>query len=523
MSSDSPGAGVEAAPAAIVPRWEWRTFDVDDSAFSGRASDSVQESDELYLLSRQSDASVKVRSELMDVKRLERVNDDGLEQWMPVMKARFPIAADDVGFVLTTLGVAAPSLARPEYTLDQLVAEVVKPAPELLAVGVHKQRRHYLIDGCMAELTEVRTGAGAVSTIAVESEDPGLVVETVRRLGLGSRRNVNLPRGLKTLHSFGARRYAVIDIGTNSVKFHIGERSADGEWRTIVDRAEVSRLGEGLEQTGRLAPAAIERTADAVAVMSKEAQDREVDAIAAVGTAGLRIAANSAAFVDAVQARSGIEVEVISGEEEARLAYLAAISGLGVREGSLVVFDTGGGSSQFTFGAGATVDERFSVNVGAVRFTEQFGLDGVVPEDVLAAALDAISADLAQLEGRATPDALVAMGGAVTNLAAVKHELSTYDPEVVQGTVLDRAEVDRQIELYRTRTSEDRRTIVGLQPKRAEVILAGACIVRTVLEKLGCDALTVSDRGLRHGLIEERFDAGSPVHESVHATNEGAP
>src|SRR5207342_2318751 len=98
-------------------------------------------------------------------------------------------------------------------------------------------------------------------------------------------------------------------------------------------------------------------------------------------------------------------------------------------------------------------------------------------------------------------DALVAMGGAVTNLAAVKHELATYDPEVVQGAVLDRAEVDRQIELYRTRTSEERRSIVGLQPKRAEVILAGACIVRAVLEKLGSDSLTVSDRGLRHGLL----------------------
>ena len=99
------------------------------------------------------------------------------------------------------------------------------------------------------------------------------------------------------------------------------------------------------------------------------------------------------------------------------------------------------------------------------------------------------------------------MGGAVTNLAAVKHELATYDPDVVQGAVLDRAEIDRQIELYRTRTSEQRRSIVGLQPKRADVILAGACIVRTVLAKLGCDALTVSDRGLRHGLLEERFGA----------------
>ena len=169
------------------------------------------------------------------------------------------------------------------------------------------------------------------------------------------------------------------------------------------------------------------------------------------------------------------------------------------------MFDTGGGSSQFTFGHGEQVDERFSVNVGATRFTERYGLDGVVSADELASALDAIATDLARLDGRPAPDSLVGMGGAVTNLTAVKHGLAEYDPTVVQGTVLDLAEIDRQIELYRTRTADERRKIVGLQPKRAEVILAGACIVRTVLTKLGRDSLTVSDRGLRHGLLVERF------------------
>ena len=97
------------------------------------------------------------------------------------------------------------------------------------------------------------------------------------------------------------------------------------------------------------------------------------------------------------------------------------------------------------------------------------------------------------------------MGGAVTNLAAVRHGLTTYDPEVIQGTVLDRAEIDRQIELYRGLDAAGRRGIPGLQPARAEVILAGACIVRTIIDKLGADAVTVSDRGLRHGVLHERF------------------
>jgi exopolyphosphatase/guanosine-5'-triphosphate,3'-diphosphate pyrophosphatase len=171
----------------------------------------------------------------------------------------------------------------------------------------------------------------------------------------------------------------------------------------------------------------------------------------------------------------------------------------------VVVFDTGGGSSQFTFGREDQVDERFSVNVGAVRFTERFGLDGVVDEETVAAAREAIAADLERLRGRPSPDHVVGMGGAVTNLTAVKHELETYDPSVIQGAKLEAAEVDRQIELYRTKTADERREIAGLQPKRAEVILAGALIVRTVLAELGGDSLTVSDRGLRHGVLAERF------------------
>jgi exopolyphosphatase/guanosine-5'-triphosphate,3'-diphosphate pyrophosphatase len=210
-------------------------------------------------------------------------------------------------------------------------------------------------------------------------------------------------------------------------------------------------------------------------------------------------------LVDAARNRTGVKIDVIDGDEEGRLAYLAVKSGLGLGSGSLVVFDTGGGSSQFTFGTGDRVDERFSVNVGAARFTERFGLDGVVEEGTLAATFEAIGADLVKLSGRPTPESLVGMGGAVTNLTAVKLELTAYDPDAVQGAILDRGEIDRQIELYRTRTAAQRREIVGLQPKRAEVILGGACIVRTVLSKLGRDSLTVSDRGLRHGLIVERF------------------
>jgi exopolyphosphatase/guanosine-5'-triphosphate,3'-diphosphate pyrophosphatase len=479
-------------------RWEWRTF---GEAFGPAVErlaalepERVQESDELYLLTGAEIDTVKVRDGLMDVKRLERTSDEGLEQWVPVLKAPFPLAAADARVVLDALRLTGEA-----HTLDELVDRGV------VALEVHKRRRRYTVGGCTTELTDVRTEHGSTRTIAVESEDPALVRAAVRELGLESWRNVSYPRALASLAGLGSRRFAVIDVGTNSVKFHVGELRRDGGWRTVVDRAEVTRLGEGLDAAGRLGGEPMGRTADAIAGMVDEARRDGAEAIAAVGTAGMRIAANASELVEAVRERTGVAIEVIPGEEEARLAYRAAIAGLGAVQGSLVVFDSGGGSSQFTFGSGDRVHEQFSVPVGAARFTERFGLDAAVPEETLAEALAAIAADLSALEGRPPPDAVVGMGGAVTNMAAVSHGLAEYDAQVVQGTVLDRAEIDRQLELYRTRSAEERRAIAGLQPKRAAVILAGACIVRTMLGSLGRDSLTVSDRGLRHGLLVERF------------------
>jgi len=494
----------------IIPRWEWRAFGLRFGAaeahFAALTPSGVQESDELYLLSGAGD-NVKVRADLMDIKILVEVDAAGLEQWRPVMKAGFPLAAADVAKVFEALRLPPPALRREAYGLDQFVAELAEPSGRMRAVNVHKRRVRYTVGGCTAEVSDVVADGRPTRTVAIESEDADAVIAAVRSVGLGGFVNTSYPRGLAALVDDEPARYAVIDVGTNSVKFHVGERDAGGTWRAVVDRAELTRLGEGLQEHGVIGAEALERTASAIAGMVDEAKRNGALAIAAVGTAGLRIATNSDEVIASILARTGVAVEVIPGEEESRLAYLAVKAGLGLAEGSLVVFDTGGGSTQFTFGRGPAVDERFSVDVGAVRYTERFGLAGVVTREVLADALAAIAGDLSRIDGRPAPDALVAMGGAVTNITAVRHHMAAYDPDLVQGSVLDRAEIDRQIELYRTRDVEARRAIVGLQPKRADVILAGACVVRTVMEKLGQQTLTVSDRGLRHGLLVERFGA----------------
>jgi exopolyphosphatase / guanosine-5'-triphosphate,3'-diphosphate pyrophosphatase len=497
--------------APIVPRWEWRTFGaqfgIAERKFAELTPGAVQESDELYFLGGSGDANAKVRNDLLDIKVLREVNADGLERWEPVMKQPFPIPAADVAKVFASVGMAAPEIDRQTYNLDQF-ADVFIARSGAQAVEVHKRRVRYTVGGCTSELTDVQAGGRQTRTIAIEGEDADAVLAAVASVGLRGFFNMNYELGLRALLDDAPERFAVIDVGTNSVKLHVAERTADGSWHMLVDRAELTRLGEGLEKGGEITHEAVERTANVMLEMSIEAKRNGVRALVAAGTAGLRIARNSATILDEIRARTGISIEVIPGAEEGRLAYLAAKAGLRMPKSALVVFDTGGGSTQFTFGQGSHVDEQFSVNVGAVRYTEQFELARAVAPEVLRAALEAIAADLSRIEGRPRADALVAMGGALTNMAAVMHGLAKYDPDVVQGTVLNRAEIDRQIEMYRSRDSAERLSIIGLQPKRAEVILAGACIVKTVMDKLGQGSLTVSDRGLRHGILVERFGGG---------------
>jgi exopolyphosphatase / guanosine-5'-triphosphate,3'-diphosphate pyrophosphatase len=492
----------------IIPRWEWRTFGDRfgraNAAFTALKRTGVQDSDELYLLSG-GGPNVKVRDDLMDIKVLREVDADGLERWEPVLKAGFPLTQPDAVAVAQALVIPEPTASGGPWDVKTFLDAYAGPDGPIRAVKVHKHRVRYLVHGCTSEISDVTVDGRTVRTIAIESEDPEAVRAAVASVGLVGYRNVSYPKGLAALLDGAPPRYAVIDVGTNSVKFHLAEARPRGGWRTVSDRAEVTRLGEGLADTGAISDAAASRTADAIKGMADEAAAAGALATVAVGTAGLRMASNSTAVLEAIRERSGVTIEVISGEDESRLAYLAVVAGLSTGTGAAAVFDTGGGSSQFTFGRGGSVDERFSVNVGAARYTERFGLEAAVPRETLDAACQEMRADLSRLDGRRRPDRLIGMGGAVTNLTAVALAMATYEPERVQGATLERTEIDRQIEQYRKLDADGRRSIVGLQPNRAEVILAGACIVRTIMEALDQTSFTVSDRGLRHGVLLERF------------------
>jgi len=297
--------------AEITPRWEWRSFGQRFGEAEGRlaqlAPGGVQESDEIYLLSP-SHGNVKIRDALMDIKVLREVNADGLEQWIPVMKAGFPLPAAEAAKVLDALQLPVPTPLRTNYTLDEFIGQFAAPGGAIRVVKVHKRRTRYTVGGCSAELFEVVANGKPPRTIAVESTDAEGVIRAVRELGLGGYTNTSYPRALAALVDDEPERYAVIDAGTNSIKFHIGERDVGGMWRTVVDRAEMTRLGEGLAQEGVIIAAALERTAVAIAGMVDEARRHGVRAIAAVGTAGLRIASNGSEVVAAIAARTGVHI-----------------------------------------------------------------------------------------------------------------------------------------------------------------------------------------------------------------------
>jgi exopolyphosphatase/guanosine-5'-triphosphate,3'-diphosphate pyrophosphatase len=187
----------------IVPRWEWRTFGDSfgpaEQHFAVLTPDQVRESDEDYVLSTESDASVKMRDVWMDVKRLEATNADGLEQWMPVLKEAFPLAATEAATLFGALGVAASP--GETLTFDQL-GDTIDETSELQWVRVHKKRARYTVGGCMAELSEIGAGGHTTRTIAIELEDPAKVIAAVRDLGLADRSNTCMARGLKALVGF---------------------------------------------------------------------------------------------------------------------------------------------------------------------------------------------------------------------------------------------------------------------------------------------------------------------------------
>ena len=296
-------------------------------------------------------------------------------------------------------------------------------------------------------------------------------------------------------------RVAVVDIGTNSTRLLIAEVE-QGDLRELERRTTVTRLGEGLEATGRLSDVAIGRVCEALGAY-REAIDRlGAERTVAVATSAMRDAENGPDFRDDIHRRFGLDARTISGDEEARLTFLGATAGREIGAETLVI-DIGGGSTEYVTGRpGADPDFHVSTRMGSVRHTERHLHNDPPTETELAAlAQDAraiVEADV-PAEIRERVGTGIAVAGTATSLAAIDQELDPYDPERVHGYRLSQPSCKRLLARLAGLTIAERRAVAGLHPDRAPTIVAGAGILLESMRAFGLDEVEVSERDILHG------------------------
>lgn len=291
---------------------------------------------------------------------------------------------------------------------------------------------------------------------------------------------------------------ASIDIGTNAVLLLIAEGDKK-KLRVIRDEARITRLGEGLHSRPLFLPQARQRTLNVLKEYRSLCDEAGVGEIIAVGTAAFRKAKNALEFIDRVLKETGIKIRIISGEEEARLSYLSATTDFGELE-NLYVLDIGGGSTEIISKEGSV-----SMDLGAVVLTEKIVSHDPPTDEEFQNMSTEIDQKVPGSFFLNRAPALIGLAGSVTTLSAIKQKLPVWDGSRVQGSVLTLKDIGDMMALFRRTTNEERQTIPGMVRGREDTILAGTLILRQVMERLGVDRLTVSDRGLRYGLFYERL------------------
>lgn len=280
-------------------------------------------------------------------------------------------------------------------------------------------------------------------------------------------------------------KISAIDVGSNSVRLMV---MADG--KTLYKQLDTTRLAEGLAGSGVLKPEAIERTARAVQIFAAAAELNGAGTPHVFATAAVRSSKNGADFVARVKALTGIDVDVLSGEEEAACGILGALRG---RDGGII--DLGGASTEITLQQGGKTLYSKSVNIGTVRLFDMAGQDRSALQAAIDNSLNGYG--VLSLDGKD----IYGIGGTATSLAALYHELEKYDPKVVEGTVLTREWLCAEAEKLLSLTVEERRALRGMEPRRADVIAGGCLLMYSILNRFNADRITVSESDNLEGYV----------------------
>jgi exopolyphosphatase / guanosine-5'-triphosphate,3'-diphosphate pyrophosphatase len=304
-------------------------------------------------------------------------------------------------------------------------------------------------------------------------------------------------------------RIASIDIGTNTILLLIADIDADGTVTVVRDEQIIARLGKGVDANRRITAETFTRVLGFLQKFKATAEANGATSVVASGTSALRDATNGAEFVREVKARIGLEIGLLSGQEEAELTYRGAVSEFLRTPGaqrSYAVLDIGGGSTELTIGEEGAVLRKASLNVGAVRLTERLLKTSPPSSPAISQAVSEVRSWIATLPRLLTTTRLIGVAGTVTTLAAIDLNLPVYDPRRVNGHFL-RVEIVEQV--YETLRTKSVRDMISLYPQiqlgRADIILAGVIVLFEALKRFGVRGITASDRGLRYGLALREF------------------
>jgi exopolyphosphatase/guanosine-5'-triphosphate,3'-diphosphate pyrophosphatase len=298
-------------------------------------------------------------------------------------------------------------------------------------------------------------------------------------------------------------RVAVVDIGTNSTRLLIAAVDPrDGSMEELVRRSEVTRLGDGVDAGGSLSDAAAGRVFARLDEYRREIDAHRCEAEMAVLTSAVRDASNGSDFAQRVRSRYRLDARVLSGEEEAQLTFLGAMSGRAPAAEATVVVDVGGGSTEFVVGVGRRAGFHASLPVGVVRMSERhIRSDPPAPAELQELADDvrrALAAGLPEREREAVRRG-IAVAGTATSAASIDQELDPYDPARVHGYVLELATIELLLARLAAMHEAERREVVGLNPDRAPTIVAGMVILGEALKAFRLERVEVSEHDILHG------------------------
>ncbi|HTP04548.1 MAG TPA: Ppx/GppA phosphatase family protein [Nitrospirota bacterium] len=309
---------------------------------------------------------------------------------------------------------------------------------------------------------------------------------------------------------------AGIDIGTNTLRLLVAE-IGPATFQELCSERRITRLGQNLDRTGMLSSEALQRSISALLDFRDCIGRHHVLHTAAIGTSALRKASNTLEFVYDVKKRTGLDIRVITGEEEARLTLLGVSSMLkGVRStaaadqlGSSLVIDIGGGSTEFIMTRPGEEPEMLSLALGAVYLTERLIVHDPPSHEELELLRRVVRTELSmhdEILGRDPAGILIGTAGTVTTLAAMEQKLTEYDPVKINGFILTREAIAGIVSVLSRSMLEDRKNIRGLEPGREDIILAGAIVAQEIMERYGYPMMVVSDWGLREGILIDLYD-----------------